>query len=83
MGDDTQHGCGSMLRAAAVAGLATLALLSSGCSFLIPDKIHHVVKPSEQPTARCNLEDRAEPTDRILGIALSTGSSPARRAIVV
>jgi len=73
-----QHWCGSLLRAAVVAGPVTLALLSSGCAFMMHDKIHHVVKPSEQqPAARCRFEDRTEPADRILGIALSGGGSRA------
>ena len=75
MGHDTQFACGSALRAAA--GLVVFALLSSGCAFLMPDKIHHVVEPSEQPAARCNLDDGAAPADRILGIALSGGGSRA------
>jgi len=59
------------------AGLVALALFSSGCAFLNHDKIHHVVNPSAQPTDRCDLEERAEPEDRILGIALSGGGSRA------
>jgi predicted acylesterase/phospholipase RssA len=77
MGYDTEYKCDFMLRAAAVVGLLTFALFSSGCAFLYPDKIHHVVKPSEQPTARCDLGDREEPADRILGVALSGGGSRA------
>lgn len=79
MGDGMQRRCGSMLRAVAEpAGLATLlALILSGCGFALSDRIHHTVNPAEQPVARCHADDRAEPADRILGIALSGGGSRA------
>ena len=75
MGHDLRHGRDSAFRTAA--GLVALALLTSGCAFLMPDKIHYVANPSEQPMARCLVEDQSVPTDRILGIALSGGGSRA------
>ncbi len=70
MGKDTQLG------AAAVAGLVTFALFSSGCSLARKDKIHHIVNPSAQPAARCD-RDGVESPDRILGIGISGGGSRA------
>jgi hypothetical protein len=60
-----------------VLGLLALALFSGGCSNFRKDKIHHEVDPAQQPTARCQLEDHAEPADRILGIGISGGGSRA------
>ncbi len=77
MSHDMQYGCGLALRAAAAAKLITLALLASGCAFLMPDRIHHVVDPSEQPLSRCTVEEGAESADRIFGVALSGGGSRA------
>ncbi|MDH3430367.1 MAG: patatin-like phospholipase family protein [Gammaproteobacteria bacterium] len=72
---DTRPGHCATLRVAALS--VSLALLASGCAFFVPDKIHHVVNPAEQPAARCDLDDNAEPAERILGIALSGGGSRA------
>jgi len=75
LGNDTQPGCATLPRRTAVAGLVALALLSSGCSFLRKDKIHHIVRPSAQPAARCEVD--GPPAERILGIGISGGGSRA------
>jgi len=58
-------------------GLLTLTLFSSGCAFVMPDKIHYVVDATEQSMASCLPEDQPESADQILGIALSGGGSRA------
>jgi len=77
MGHFTQNWCDFTLRAAIVAGLIMLALLAGGCALVMPDRIHYVAKPPDQSMARCDIDDQAEATDRILGIALSGGGSRA------
>jgi len=57
------------------AGLVLLALFSGGCSMLRKDMVHHVVDPTQQPEARCQIEDRR--AERILGIGISGGGSRA------
>lgn len=63
----------------AVAGAAVIWIMLhvGGCGFLVHDKIHHVVDPAQQPTARCELQQAAPPLDRIVGVALSGGGSRA------
>jgi predicted acylesterase/phospholipase RssA len=67
-----------MFRAPTASGLVLFALLSSGCAFFIPDRIHY----SLQPLERTRVDECARPhpehsRKEVFGVALSGGGSRA------
>ncbi len=67
-----------MLRVGTLSGIACLSLLSTGCVFLMPDRIHYKLEPLKgEPAGECTPVERGARGGEIVGLALSGGGSRA------
>jgi predicted acylesterase/phospholipase RssA len=67
-----------MLRAVTSCGIVWLALLSTGCVFIMPDRIHYTLEPlKDEPRSECSPVDRGDGGVEIVGLGLSGGGSRA------